>query len=57
MLGAICHLFLLSLRTPMYETDENKNNGNFRMHKVTGKEILASRASRTVQRQNTGNVF
>ena len=42
MLGATFHLFVLSLQTPMYETDENKNNGNIRMQNVTGKETLAA---------------
>ena len=42
MLGAIFHLFVLSLQTPMYETDENKNNGNLRMQNVTGNETLAA---------------
>ena len=42
MLGAIFHLFVLSLQTPMYETDENKNNGNLRVQNVTGNETLAA---------------
>ena len=42
MLGATFHLFVLSLQTPMYETDENKNNGNIRMQNVTGNETLAA---------------
>ena len=42
MLGTTFHLFVLSLQTPMYETDENKNNGNIRMQNVTGKETLAA---------------
>ena len=42
MLGAIFHLFALPLQTPMYETDENKNNANLRMQKVTGNETLAA---------------
>ena len=42
MLGAIFHLFVLLLQTPMYETDENKNNGNIRMQNVTGNETLAA---------------
>ena len=41
MLGAIFHLFVLSLQTPMYETDENKNIGTIRTQNVTGNEILA----------------
>ena len=36
MLGATFHLFFLSLQTPMYKTDENKNNGNLRMQNATG---------------------
>ena len=39
MLGATFHLFVLSLQTPMYETDENKN---IRVQNVTGKETLAA---------------
>ena len=42
MLGATFDLFVLSLQTPMYETDENKNNGNIRMQNVTGNETLAA---------------
>ena len=42
MLGATFHLFVLSLQTPTYETDENKNNGNIRMQNVTGNETLAA---------------
>ena len=42
MLGATFHLFVLSLQPPMYETDEDKNNGNLRMQNVTGNETLAS---------------
>ena len=42
MLGAIFHLFVFSLQTPMYETDENKNNGNLHMQNVTGNENLAA---------------
>ena len=42
MLGATYHLFVLSLQTPMYETDENKNNGNLRMQNITGNETLAA---------------
>ena len=42
MLGATFHLFVLSLQTPMYETDKNKNNGNIRMQNVTGNETLAA---------------
>ena len=42
MLGATFHLFVLSLQTPMYETDEKKNNGNLRMQNITGNETLAA---------------
>ena len=42
MLGATFHLFVLSLQTPMYETDENKNNGSLHMQNVTGNETLAA---------------
>ena len=42
MLGATFHLFVLSLQTPMYETDENKKNGNIRMQNVTGNETLVA---------------
>ena len=42
MLSATFHLFVLSLQIPMYETDENKNNGNIRMQNVTGNETLAA---------------
>ena len=42
MLGATFHLFVLSLQTPMYETDENENIGNIRMQNVTGNETLAA---------------
>ena len=42
MLGATFHLFVLSLQTPMYATDENKNNGNIRMQNVTCNETLAA---------------
>ena len=41
MLRATFHLFVLSLQTPMYETDENKNV-NRRMQNVTGNETLAA---------------
>ena len=41
MVGATFHLFVLSLQTPVYETDGNKNNGNLRMQKVTGNETMA----------------
>ena len=40
MLGATFHLFVLSPQTPMYETDENKNNGNHRIQNVTGNGTL-----------------
>ena len=42
MLGAIFHLFVLSLQTSMYETDENKNNGTPRMQNITRNETLAA---------------
>ena len=42
MLGATFLLFVFSLQTPMYETDENKNNCNLRMQNVTGNETLAA---------------
>ena len=42
MLSATFHLFVLSLQTPMYETDENKKNGNIRMQNVTGNQTLAA---------------
>ena len=42
MLGATFQLFILSLQTPMYETDENKNNGKVRKQNATGKETLAA---------------
>ena len=42
MLGATFILFVLSLQTPMYETHENKNNGNLRMQNVTSKETSAA---------------
>ena len=42
MLGATFHLFVLSRQTPLYETDENKNNGKIRMQNVTGNETLAA---------------
>ena len=42
LLGATFHLFVLSLQTPMYENDENKNNGNLRMQNITGNETLAA---------------
>ena len=42
MLGATFHLFVISLQTPMYETDENKNNDNLRIQNVTGNETLAA---------------
>ena len=42
MLGATFHLFVLSLQTSMYETDENKNNGNLRVQNVTDNETLAA---------------
>ena len=42
MLGATFHLFVLSLQTPMYETDENKNNGNLGMQNITSNETLAA---------------
>ena len=40
--GATFQLCVLSLQTPMYKTDENKNNGNIRMQNVTGNEPLAA---------------
>ena len=42
MQGATFHLFVLSLQKPMYETDENKNNGNLCLQNVTGNESLAA---------------
>ena len=42
MLRATFHLFVLSLQTPMYETDENNDNGNIRMQNFTGNETLAA---------------
>ena len=42
MLCATFHLFVLSLQTPKYETDGNKNIGNLRMQNVTGNETLAA---------------
>ena len=42
MLGATFQLFVLSLQTPKYETDENENNGNLRMQNVTGNETVAA---------------
>ena len=42
ILRATFHLFVLSLQTPMYETDESKSNGNLRMQNVTGNESLAA---------------
>ena len=41
-LGATFHLFVLSLQTPLYETDENKNYGNLRTQNVTVNETLAA---------------
>ena len=42
MLGATFDLLVLSLQTPMYQTIENKNNGNLRMQNVTGNVTLAA---------------
>ena len=42
MLDATFHKFVLSLQTPMYETDQNKKNGNLRMLNVTGNVTLAA---------------
>ena len=42
MLGATFHLLVLSLQTPLYETDENKTNRNLRMQNDTGNETLAA---------------
>ena len=42
MLGAAFHLFALSVQIPMYETNENKNNGTLRMQNVTGNEALTA---------------
>ena len=42
MLGATFHLFVLSRQFSMYETDENKNNGNLRMQNVTGNETIGA---------------
>ena len=42
MLGETFHFFVLSLQTPMYEIDENKNIGDLRMQNVTGNETLAA---------------
>ena len=39
---ATFHLFVLSLQIPMYENDENKNNGKLRVQKAIGYETLAS---------------
>ena len=41
-LRATFHLFVLSLQTLMYETDENKMNGNLGMQNITGNETLAA---------------
>ena len=42
MLCASFHLFVLSVQTPMYKTDESKKNGNLRMQNITGNETLAA---------------
>ena len=42
MPGATFHLFVLSLQTPMYETDENKNNGDLRMQNVASNQTSAA---------------
>ena len=42
MPGATFHFFVLSLQTPIYEADENKNNGNLCIENVTGNETLAA---------------
>ena len=42
MLGEPFHLFVLSLQTPMYATDANKNKGNLRMQSVIANENLAA---------------
>ena len=41
MLGATFYLFVLSLQTPMYETEKSKNNCNLCMQNVTDNETLA----------------
>ena len=42
MIDATFHFFVLSLRTPISETDENKIVGNLGVQNVTGKETLAA---------------
>ena len=42
MLGATFHLFVLSLQTSMYGTDENEKIGNLCMQNVTANESLAA---------------
>ena len=42
MLGATFQLFILSLQTPMYHTDENKSNDNLHVQNISGMETLAA---------------
>ena len=42
MLGATFQFFVLSQRTPLYETDENKSKSNLSVQNVKGNEILAA---------------
>ena len=42
MQGATFHLSILSLQTPMCETDENRNNGNLLVQNAIGSETLAA---------------
>ena len=41
MLGAAFHLFILSLQTPIYETDENKIRDNLRLQNAISIETVA----------------
>ena len=42
MLDEIFHLFVFSLQTPMYETDENKIDGNLRLQNARGNGTLGA---------------
>ena len=42
MVDAAFQLFYLSLQTPLHETEENKNDGNFCIQNAIGKKTLAA---------------
>ena len=40
--GAVFSLFILSLQTPIYDSDENKTNANLHVRNTIGNEALAA---------------